>query len=75
MSTTAQPAIDTSDEALQRILQAAEDHGDDTGEPEHQVGDLEDALREAWKLMSQDQRSAFMGSDCIKGLLGLDDEE
>ncbi len=70
MSTTAQPIIDTSDEALQRIFQAAEGQADDAG----QIGDREIALRAALARMSPDQRAALMESDYIKGVLASDDE-
>lgn len=55
---------------LARIFKAAEDHACDTCEPEHQVGDLEDALRFAWQLMNSDQRVAFV-ERCNVNLVGL----
>jgi len=46
---------------LQEIVVAAERHGR-ASHPEHEVGDLQDALRCAWELMTDDQREALHGS-------------
>jgi len=63
---------ETGDDAVERIISAAEQHAEDTGESEHQVGDLEDALREAWRLMSTQQRAALLATDFVTELLGDD---
>lgn len=47
--------VETAD-LVEKIIEAAEQHGRDS-EPEHEVGDLQDALREAWKRMTPAQRS------------------
>lgn len=44
---------------VEKIIQAAKTHGDES-EPDHEVGDLQDALREAWKRMTPEQRSDTM---------------
>jgi len=38
-----------------RIIHSAEQHGINS-EPEHEVGDLQDALEIAWELLTPDQR-------------------
>ena len=51
---TAQPNIEDAD-LVEEIIAAAERHGEQS-EPDHEVGDLQDALRAAWALLSPDQR-------------------
>jgi len=47
-------------EELQRLFDAADAHGADTGEYDHTIGDLQDLLRSAWAVMSNDQRTALL---------------
>lgn len=49
------PTSPTRDDLLQDILQAAEQHGNDS-DPDHEVGDLQDALRLAWAALTTAQR-------------------
>lgn len=49
---------------LQSILDAATEHGA-SSEPDHEVGDLQDVLREAWALMTPEQRGRLMRSDAV----------
>lgn len=62
------------DARVERILRAAEEHSLSTGEPEHQVGDLEGVLRAAWALMTPEQRNTLMaGADALDVLKAGDD--
>lgn len=45
-----------TDAILQRIFDAADEHAADTGEFDHSVGDLQDALREAFKFLTPEQQ-------------------
>lgn len=47
---------DTTEDLVERIVEAATLHGEES-EPDHEVGDLQTALREAWKRMTPAQRS------------------
>lgn len=47
---------------IDHILDAARHHGE-VSDPEHEVGDLQDALRQAWNLMTAAQRLALMQDD------------
>jgi hypothetical protein len=38
---------------LEKLFGAADNHAEDTGEPDHEVGDLQDVLRTAWNLMTR----------------------
>jgi len=58
----------TYDQKLQAILDAAQTHGSES-EPDHEVGDLQDALQAAWDLMSNEQRDQLMEQHEIKELL------
>jgi hypothetical protein len=46
----------TKDNGVELFLSAAQLHGDNSGEPQHQIGDLEGIARAAWCLMSNEQR-------------------
>lgn len=62
------------DARVDRVLRAAEEHGLGTGEPEHQVGDLEGVLRAAWALMTPEQRDSLMaGAEALEVLKAGDD--
>ncbi len=65
---TTAPAANDPDIArsiLKRLFDAADAHAEDTGE-EHNVGDLQDLLTLAWKLMSTEQRFDFLKSDVVR---------
>lgn len=47
---------DPTADLVEKIVHAAERHGLES-EPDHEVGDLQDALREAWKRMTPEARS------------------
>lgn len=44
---------------LKRILDAAAAHGCQS-DPDHEVGDLQDALRAAWQLMTEGQQAKLL---------------
>lgn len=48
-----------NDSRVEKILNAAEQHGRES-EPEHQVGDLRDALRLAWRHLTPDARERVL---------------
>lgn len=41
---------------LEKLFTAADNHGEDSGEPDHTVGDLQDLLRRSWEIMSVSQK-------------------
>lgn len=45
---------------LDKFIDAASRHGEEFGEPDHEVGDLQDALRIAYKVMNAKQRLVFI---------------
>lgn len=54
---------------LERLLQAADNHAEDSGEPDHAIGDLQDLLRAAWALMTLEQRRALVASDAADAVI------
>lgn len=53
---------------LDDIIAAAANHGRDS-EPDHEVGDLQDLLRVAWKIMTPQQRTQFWNHDTTHEIL------
>lgn len=51
-----------------RILAAAKRHGEQS-EPDHEVGDLQVILRAMWRVLTPEQRDAFMDADECRELL------
>lgn len=51
------------DEPLHALFEAACRHGEDSGEPDHEVGDLQDLLLAAWGVMTEAQRAALLASE------------
>lgn len=51
------------------LFAAADNHGADTGEPDHTVGDLQDVFRKAWALMLPSQRVELLQSNAVDSLL------
>jgi hypothetical protein len=47
---------------LETVLDAAARHGAE-GDPDHEVGDLQDLARDLWALLSPTQRAAFARAD------------
>jgi hypothetical protein len=60
---------------LEKLFKLADQHGADSGESDHTVGDLQDMLRDAMKLMTAAQKEKFYKSDSVKALLEISGEE
>lgn len=58
---------------LDALFSAADQHAEDTGEPDMTVGDLQALLRDAWRLMNRAQRSALLNTETARDLLALDE--
>lgn len=54
---------------LSSLFGAADNHGADTGEADHTVGDLQDLLRAAWSLMSRSQRRDMLSCDATLAVI------
>lgn len=54
---------------LQKLFDAADAHGEDAGEPDHAVGDLQELLRSAWTLMTPAQRREFLQGDAVENVV------
>lgn len=50
---------------IETLISAAEAHGEDS-DPGHEVGDLQDLLRLAWKHLPTDARNAFMSDEEVQ---------
>lgn len=61
---------------LEKLFSAADTHGEDSGEPDHTVGDLQDMMRLAWDIMSVGQKLQFLRNPYLRALLqdGTGDE-
>lgn len=51
--------------SVERLLDAARSHGETSGCPDHEVGDLQEILRGAWNTMDAGQKRAFRGADSV----------
>lgn len=60
--------VDFSEFELSQILSAAEAHGL-SSEPDHEVGDLQDVIRQMWRLFDLDQVKAFAEADAINEMV------
>lgn len=49
-------------------IEAAQRHGEDS-EPDHEVGDLQDLLRAAWGLLSEEQKMSLFWKDEVRNVL------
>lgn len=56
------------------LFRAAQEHAENTGEPDHEVGDLQGLLAAAWDLMTPYQRHQFMRSPQVLELPDLDED-
>jgi hypothetical protein len=54
--------------AIQSVLDAAYAHGAES-DPDHEVGDLQSALRAAWRYMSTSQKNEFLQDDDVVEVL------
>lgn len=59
---------------IEILFKAADDHGEDTGELDHSIGDLQDLLREVWSILDADQMTQFLSSGSVENLLSLREE-
>ena len=57
-----------SDDKLQMLLAAATNHGN-ISEPDHEVGDLQDLLTEAWSIMNEPQREQLLKTRAARDVL------
>lgn len=53
---------------IEKLLVAADNHGEDSGEPDHTVGDLQGLLRRAWGIMSVSQRRQLLKTSEVAAL-------
>lgn len=51
------------DTILNKLFTTADIHGDESGEYDHTVGDLQDLLRRSWAIMSIAQKRQLLQSD------------
>lgn len=64
-----------SQNAAEHLIDKAEEHGA-TNDPDHEIGDLQALLRDAWAAMNQSERAALGGSDSAENALSwLEDAE
>lgn len=62
MSTKMLIAFPKMHKALEALIDAADQHAEDSGEPDMAIGDLQDLLREAFRRMSPAQRMQLLRS-------------
>lgn len=62
MSTKKLMAFPKMHNALEALIDAADQHAEDSGEPDMAIGDLQDLLREAFRRMSPAQRMQLLRS-------------
>jgi len=55
---------------IEHYIRAAEQHGIDD-DPDHEVGDLQDHLRDMWNLLTPEQRSAFAALSDVRARVEL----
>jgi hypothetical protein len=60
--------MDLNDEAIEKLLDAAQAHGDDLGS-ETQIGDLEELCRLIWGVLTPEQRALVWEADTAQDLL------
>lgn len=59
----------TTTNLLDKLFAAADAHGEDSGEPDHTIGDLQGLLRRAWSLMSISQQLKMLQSAEVNDLV------
>lgn len=59
----------SQDSILQKLFHAADNHGEDSGEPDHTVGDLQDLLRLAWEDLPPSKQIKLLQSSKIEDLI------
>jgi hypothetical protein len=70
------PALKSESGDLEFYIRAAEQHGKDD-DPDHEVGDLQDHLRDVWTLLTSEQRAAFAALSDVRERveLGIGDDD
>jgi hypothetical protein len=58
MTNPSEKPVEVVNEPVELVLISAQTHGEES-EPDHEVGDLQDALRLMWKHLPPQQRDAF----------------
>lgn len=53
----------TSPYNIDTVILAAQTHGENSDQPDHEVGDLQGALRLAWSLFTPEQKTAFLADE------------
>lgn len=56
---------------LQKLFNAADNHGEDSGDQDHTVGDLQDLLRLSWGMLSMSQRRDFLEQSEVETVIDL----
>lgn len=54
---------------LEKLFKAADNHAEDTGEPDHTVGDLQDLLKAAWDLLAPSQKHDLLNSEAVENVI------
>jgi len=49
-----------------QLFKVADRHGEESGEPDHTVGDLQQLLDVAWNTMTPSQRDLFLCSTAVR---------
>ncbi|WP_155629650.1 hypothetical protein [Burkholderia territorii] len=62
------PEMTLQERDIELCILGAQTHGE-CDDPDHEVGDLQDCLREMWQLMTLTQQHAFMASDSVRDRL------
>lgn len=55
-------------EGIERIIDGAFSHGE-LSEPDHEIGDLQTALRACWERMTHEQRKAVLSDPWVEEIL------
>lgn len=55
----------TPDHDIEHYISLAQQHGEDS-DPDHEVGDLQTFLREAWTVLSEAQRCEFRARGAVR---------
>lgn len=56
---------------LEKLFKGADNHGEDAGESDHTVGDLQDLLRAAWGILSASQKEELLKDDAVEAIVDL----
>jgi hypothetical protein len=59
----------TSQEFATRLLEAARLHGEDSDDPDHEVGDLQTFFLACWSVMSPEQRALFLSDPVVQDVI------